>query len=181
MITKRSEFYVSITSEDNRLRFVLGKPGKSCLLAVGLNPSSADEKLLDPTTRIIERIAENHGYDGWYIINLYPVRCAKPSDLPRRKSVEYFSQNIRCIDAFLQENMGSIGKICLGWGNHVGKLSYLQKSAIEIRGLLINYTSEFCCIGITKDGNPIHPSPLSVNTRYGGASSVKLREYILPS
>ena len=181
MITKRSESYISIASGDNGLRFVLGKPGKSCLLAVGLNPSSADEKRLDPTTRIIERIAQTHGLDGWYIINLYPVRCAKPSDLPRRKSADHFSQNIRCIDAFLQENMDSIGKVCLGWGNHIGKVSYLQNAAIEIRSLLMNYTSEFCCIGITKDGNPIHPSPLSVNTRYGGASSVKLREYILPS
>ena len=181
MITKRSKCYISIASDDNSLRFVLGKPGKSSLLAVGLNPSSADEKRLDPTTRIIERIAKNHGCDGWYIINLYPLRCAKPADLPRRKSVEHFSQNIRFVDAFLRENMESVGKVCLGWGNHIGTLSYLQKAAIEIQDLLMNHTSEFCCIGITKDGNPMHPSPLSVNTRYGGASFVKLREYILPS
>ena len=43
---------------DSKKRFLLGKKGTSEMLAIGLNPSNANEKKLDPTSRNIEKIAK---------------------------------------------------------------------------------------------------------------------------
>lgn len=177
MITAHNNSYVSVASDDDRVRYLLGRQGKKTLLVIGLNPSSADEKKLDPTTRIIEKIAHNHNYDGWYLINLYPLRCAKPSNLPKRRMTDIFSNNLLFIEEFLTNNNHLVGSVCLGWGNHIDNHPYLQKAREAIFDILIQYNLKWYCLGLTQIGNPIHPSPLSINTRFGGASKVRLMPY----
>ena len=177
MITAHHKTYYSVASDDDRMRFVLGKQGNKSLLVIGLNPSSADEKKLDPTTRIIEKIALNHGYDGWHIVNLYPLRCAKPSNLPKRRTVDIYARNLLFIQEYLADNHHSIESVCLGWGNHIGYYSYLQEARDAILTMLTQYDFKWYCIGVTQAGHPIHPSPLSINTRFGGASKVALMPY----
>ena len=41
--------WVYETSEDNKYRYILGKPGRSSLVCVGVNPSRAKPGDLDPT------------------------------------------------------------------------------------------------------------------------------------
>ena len=53
------------------------------MLAIGLNPSTANEDNLDPTSRNIQAIAQNNGCDGWWLVNLYTNRTSKPSKLPK--------------------------------------------------------------------------------------------------
>ena len=52
------------------------------MMAIGLNPSKANEGKLDPTSRNIEKIANNNGCNGWWLVNLYPLRTANPKKLP---------------------------------------------------------------------------------------------------
>jgi serine/threonine protein phosphatase 1 len=73
---------------DNKKRFLLGKTGTVELLAIGLNPSKANEEKLDPTSRNIEKIALQNGCDGWWLVNLYPKRAAKPIHLPKKSKSE---------------------------------------------------------------------------------------------
>ena len=40
------------------------------MLAIGLNPSTSNEKKLDPTSRNIQSIALKNDYEGWWLINL---------------------------------------------------------------------------------------------------------------
>ena len=42
----------------------MGQHGTRELLAIGINPSSANEHKLDPTSRNIKIIANNNDYDG---------------------------------------------------------------------------------------------------------------------
>ena len=58
-----SEIYC-LPPQDPKKRFLLGKKGNVELLAIGLNPSTANETTLDPTSRVIERIAQDNGCDG---------------------------------------------------------------------------------------------------------------------
>ena len=51
--------------DDNNKLFLLGKKGSIEMLAIGLNPSTANEDNLDPTSRNIQAIAQNNGCDGW--------------------------------------------------------------------------------------------------------------------
>ena len=64
--------------KDSGKRFVLGKAGSTELLAIGLNPSTANEDKLDPTSRNIQTIAFNNACDGWWLVNLYPKRTSNP-------------------------------------------------------------------------------------------------------
>jgi len=177
MITAHNNSYVSVASDDDRVRYLLGKQGKKSLLVIGLNPSSANEKKLDPTTRIIEKIALNHGYDGWYIVNLYPLRCAKPSNLPKRRKVDVYTRNLVFIKEYLVNNCQSVGAVCLGWGNHIDHYPYLKEARDAILAVLTHYDFPWLCLGVTKAGHPIHPSPLSINTRFGGANKAALMTY----
>ena len=149
--------YVSISSDDDRMRYILGKQGKKTLFVVGLNPSSANEKKLDPTTRIIEKIALNHGYDGWHIVNLYPLRCAKPSHLPKRRKVDVYTRNLLFVKEYLADNHQSVGAVCLGWGNHIDHYLYLKEARDEILTILTLYDFKWHCLGVTQAGNP-YPS-----------------------
>ena len=77
--------FICLPENNPDLRYLLAKKGKNNLLVVGLNPSTADEANLDPTSKNIDRIARKNGYDGWLLVNLYPVRKSNPADLPLKK------------------------------------------------------------------------------------------------
>ena len=60
---------ICLPQKDNEKRFVIGRKGKRNLLCVGINPNTADMDGLDPTSRNVEKIALNNGYDGWILVN----------------------------------------------------------------------------------------------------------------
>ena len=81
-----------IPNNDTQIRFLLGEGGRKELLAIGLNPSTANEITLDPTSRNIQTIAKNNDFDGWWLVNLYPLRTSNPKSrqrVVRKKSKVY--------------------------------------------------------------------------------------------
>ena len=89
-----------------QVRFVLkpneakGKP----LFAIGLNPSDADEKKLDPTVENVKRFAEKYK-DGRHLVmfNLCPYRTPNPKELRK-----LFDESTLDIDALLHDNIKAI-------------------------------------------------------------------------
>ena len=67
---------------DEKVRYALGEPGWCNLLIVGLNPSTATPDKPDPTIKRVGKIVEKENLNGWIMINLYPMRTPKPSELP---------------------------------------------------------------------------------------------------
>ncbi|WP_019039722.1 DUF1643 domain-containing protein [Psychroflexus tropicus] len=82
--------YFCLPENDNEKRFALGKKGKRNLLCIGLNPNTANELKLDETTRNVERIANDNGYDGWLMANLYPTRNPKGYQLDNQADEKLF-------------------------------------------------------------------------------------------
>ena len=103
--------------QDPKKRFLLGKKGNVELLAIGLNPSTANETTLDPTSRVIERIAQDNGCDGWWLMNLCPARTPQPKNLPKRKNKPLLLQNIKVLSQLLNDPSPSITKVLCCWGN----------------------------------------------------------------
>ena len=101
------------------------------MLAIGLNPSTANEDNLDPTSRNIQAIAQNNGCDGWWLVNLYPKRTSKPSMLPKIVNQVIAKENIDFIRQLIN-NGNNISKILFCWGNHINDHSYLTKQADQI-------------------------------------------------
>jgi len=58
---------------------------KKYVLFIGLNPSSADEEVDDPTIRRSLNYAKNWGYDGFMMVNLFAYRATLPSTLKKAK------------------------------------------------------------------------------------------------
>ena len=162
---------------DSDKRFMLGKSGSNELLAIGLNPSTANEEKLDPTSRNIQTIATNNGCDGWWLVNLYPRRTSKPKNLPKKINKDLANQNVDFIKQLLNNDSYSISKVLCCWGNHIEDRRYLEDQARIIINLVKESGHQFLCIGITDSGNPFHPAPISVNRFLGGINKIKLKVY----
>jgi hypothetical protein len=168
---------VCLPLNDPEKRFLLGKKGTAEMLAIGLNPSRANETKLDPTSRNIERIAKNNGCDGWWLVNLYPKRTPKPKDLPKTPNLKLIEQNFRFIEALIQNPEYKIKKVVCCWGNHIDDHLYLEQQALKILKLFKEGKVSCYSIGITQSGNPFHPAPMCVNRFLGGISQIRLKPY----
>ncbi|MRX62595.1 DUF1643 domain-containing protein [Maribacter luteus] len=168
---------VCIPEKDPVKRFLLGKKGKNEFLAVALNPSTANEDTLDPTSRNIEHLAIKNGCDGWYMVNLYPGRTSKPEFLPKEPDPLLVKENIQFIETMLTSNKYNITKVLLCWGNGVDCHNYLKESAKRIRSTIEEQKLPCYHLKLTTAKNPFHPAPTPVNRWLGGIENVKLNPY----
>ena len=58
---------------------------KKFVLFIGLNPSTADEEVGDPTIRRCSGYAQKWGYGGLIMVNLFAYRTTLPSNLKKVK------------------------------------------------------------------------------------------------
>lgn len=137
-------------------RFVLELAGDHPLIAVGLNPSTANEEHPDPTVRKMIGFAERAGYDGLVILNLSSERATDKQRLAGcldEKMHQRALQNeqevvVRYPDA----------DIWAAWGDGVGVRPYLRGCVRDIWGILQNNRGNRLQIGaLTAKGNPRHP------------------------
>ena len=145
----------AIFSSDRRHRYLLWRQWsnpKSLVLFIGLNPSTADETLDDPTIRRCKSFALNWGASGFMIANLFAFRATFPSDLRLAES------------PIGLDNDGWIGaaSICAHrtiacWGNH----GTHRNRASEVLPQLVN--PQF--LSMTKANQPSHPLYLPGNLR----------------
>jgi hypothetical protein len=50
---------------------------------IGLNPSTADHRKLDPTLRRVRNFAQKWGLGGFVMLNLFAYRATEPRDMKR--------------------------------------------------------------------------------------------------
>lgn len=91
-------------------RYTLGKAGKNPLLVIGLNPSTATQEKADTTVAKVEQVALNNGYDGFIMLNLYPVRATDYRDLPTRVNPTAFAKNLDAIEEVVEAQPKPIGR-----------------------------------------------------------------------
>ncbi len=160
---------------DDQKRLLLGQPGTSNLLCIGLNPGTADAQKLDPTSRNVREIAYRQGFDGWLLVNLYPKRTSRPDLLPKRANQQLFQENL----SFIESLLANRPSVWLAWGNNIttARRSYMVRTAQRLEVLFRQYDIITQCIGITAAGHPLHPSPQAVNTRLGGLEKATLQDF----
>lgn len=113
---------------------------------VMLNPSTADEKVLDPTVTRCVNYAHDWGYDGAYVTNLFALRSTDPRELYScHDPVGLWN------DTYLLETAKSCQLIVVAWGAH-GKL---KRRGIEVGKMLQPFEPQ--CFALTKEGMPRHP------------------------
>jgi hypothetical protein len=138
---------------DDKVRYVLGKPGiYDNLLVVGLNPSTATPKQLDPTIKRISKIAQREKFGGWMVINLYAMRTPNPDELPVERDMKLSENNLRVIEWI--DNKYNIGRIYAAWGTNIEKRTYLLE---ECQKIVDATEEEWYTRGRTRYGHPKHP------------------------
>lgn len=137
-------------------RYVLQQNGKKTLVVLGVNPSTANDEKTDPTIDTVLRIVrDNKGYDSFAMINLYPKRTPKVSNLPSEKEFNANEMKKNC--EYIRELVKNNKDVLLAFGNCIEERKYLTtcfKNIVEtIKDLKPNYK----VIALTGDGNPCHP------------------------
>jgi len=120
---------------------------KPLLAVVGLNPSTADETLDDPTIRRCIRFARDWGYGGLVMLNLFAFRSTDPAGL--RSAQDPIGPDN---DQHLLKETEGRRALC-AWGTH----GVLQGRGATVAALLKTVGRELVCLGRTKGGHPKHP------------------------
>lgn len=119
------------------------------MVVIGLNPSTADDTIDDPTIRRCVGFAKREGCGGLVMVNLFAYRATDPREL-QAVSNPLGAGN----DTTLRQSCVEGNRIVVAaWGVHGG---YLGRGA-DVRRLLIRNGVELHHFGLTKDGHPKHP------------------------
>ena len=147
-------FKPDICDKDEQCRYMLGKKGKNTLICIGANPGVAESSECDATMNLLCAILENNGYDGFIMLNLYPLIATNPDELADFNE-KIHAKNLAKIKAVLAELKNS--DILLCYGVVLKKRKYLQKCLDDIM-VLCDGRKLKCLDAITNDGLPPHPS-----------------------
>ena len=115
-----------------------------------LNPSTADEAVLDPTIRRCASFALALGAGGMEIANLFSYRATDP-DWMKAQGPEAIGGDVN--DLAIQEMARRCDVVICAWGTH-GK--HLGRDA-QVKALLRPHRDKVWCLSLTKDGHPGHP------------------------
>lgn len=149
------EGYIYIGEEGlGKERYVLGQLGKKNMICFGINPSTAMPGDDDPTINRVRKIIKKKNCDGWIMLNMYPIRQTKPSELTRKPDKFAMRMNEFIVRAILEKY--SDAPIWAAWGTNIVKYNYLGDLLIE--NLEEFKKREWLCRGKnSKDGHPHHP------------------------
>jgi hypothetical protein len=123
------------------------KNKKSCLFIM-LNPSTADDKIDDPTIKKCVFYAKKFGYGSMFVVNLFAYRATDRSIL--KKAEEPVGKNN---DKIILQFAEKADSIITGWGND-GK--YLNRSENIVK-LLESRGHKLFCLKLNKSKEPCHP------------------------
>ena len=142
----------AVFSEDRVYRYELWRRwgGGDVVVFIGLNPSTADESMNDPTIRRCIGFAKDWGYGGLCMLNLFAFRATDPAVM-KAADDPVGPQNdetlMRIAGAF--RTTGEHPLVIAAWGVH-GEHDARARKVME-------WLPNLSCLGLTKDGHPKHP------------------------
>ena len=141
-------------SSCSNYRYSLSRTWDSSLdqvLFIGLNPSTADDHVDDPTVRRCIGFARRWGFGGCILVNLFAYRTTDPGGLTKVDD-PIGPDN----DHWIAVEQSRANRVVCAWGNH-GVL--LKRDEAVCSNL-----SHVYCLGLTKAGCPRHPLYLAAKT-----------------
>ena len=114
-------------------RYVLASRCTKPLVVIGVNPSTANEKHLDPTVRKVMGFAELNSYDGFVMLNLYAQRSTNFKGVHNKRDEILHQNNLDAIKEFFKTYNDL--DVLVAWGN----LLYNLKSATKPLNVLIAF------------------------------------------
>jgi hypothetical protein len=143
-------------SNDRKYRYRLWRIWNERLpliLFIGLNPSTADENLNDPTIRSCERITKANGFGGFYMMNCWAYIATDPKLLKINPMSNNWNDDLLSVTAF------KCKEVVFAWGSfdivrNMGRDKELLEMFPNAKALQIN-----------KNGSPKHPLYCKTDTK----------------
>jgi len=145
-------------SQDRRYRYVLRRDWSGVLaptgyaMVIGLNPSTADETVDDPTIRRCIAFAQAWGYSGLCMANLFAFRATQPKDMFAAEDPVGPDNNDWLLDC-----AAGAAIVVAAWGAHG---TYRERDTWARASL-----GDLHYLRLTKDGHPGHPLYLPKDLR----------------
>jgi len=140
-------FSTAAISECKKYRYSLDRIwdfDKPRVLFIMHNPSTANENTDDPTIRRCIKFAQDWGYGGICVGNLFPYRATDPKELLK---LEHEEMADTCInEVYLSVMANECERHILAFGNPIAP--YLHSMLPKV---------EWEALKLTKKGNPCHP------------------------
>jgi hypothetical protein len=118
----------------------------SRVLFVMLNPSTADEHVLDPTVRKCVKWAKQWGFGALDVCNIFAWRATDPKELYHIPD-PIGPDN----DRWIQTTAMMAAMVIVAWGKH----GALKRRGEEVAQMLAKHNPY--CLGVNADGSPEHP------------------------
>lgn len=159
----------AVFSEDRTHRYLLWRrwgTGDTYLVCIGLNPSTADETVDDPTMRRLRGFALRELCSGFLMLNMFAYRSTKPGPLlnhpePVGPRNDTFIRLVTRGDRdFIRECTGlSVGRVIplAAWGTHPAT----DRRVHQVESI----TPALMCLGYTSNGRPAHPLYLPLTAK----------------
>lgn len=141
-----------------RYRFTLWRtwePKFEPVAFIGLNPSTADEDVDDPTIRRCVDFAKRWGGGGLVMLNLFGWRSTDPKGL--HTAVDPIGDGN---DDAIRRTVRSARLVVAAWGFH----GSLDARDVAVRELVKGEGVRLWRLGTTKDGHPRHPLYMPAET-----------------
>lgn len=146
-------------AKNDHWRFTLGKSGSRNLITIGLNPSAATKEKSDTTIAKVEGAARQAGFNGFIMLNLYPVRSTDFNALPEEVNAEAFTENLAKIEELVAAESNPV--VWAAWGENIVARKFFIAAGKELFGRLDKYGTLWQQFGsLTQSGHPRHPSRL---------------------
>ena len=146
IFSKCLKFRYSITNKFNS--------GKGRLLFILLNPSTATEKVYDPTLLRCKKRAIDSRVNQFRVCNLFAYRATKPKELQK-----VFDPIGPYNDEILKNSIKWSDKIICSWG----RFGILKERDLEVIKLIEKYKIPSFHLGLTKNNQPKHLLYISYN------------------
>lgn len=163
-------------SEDRVYRYALTRTWGAAPPAafIGLNPSTADETLDDPTIRRCIGFARAWGCGGIVMLNIFAFRATDPKDM---YAADLNALGPRNNEYLLQA--GRAGEIVIAaWGVHGAHMDREKR----VQRMFASGNVDLHALGLSKAGHPRHPlylrrdlKPFVWSTSYNGSPVVAAR------
>lgn len=119
------------------------------VLWIMLNPSTADEQVLDPTLTRCREYSRAWGYEGMIVRNIFAFRTPDPKVMLAAQKDGVDITGGKRNDEWLADRT-DVAKVMVGWGS----FSLAGQRARDLSGIL---GSDLECLGVNRDGSPKHP------------------------
>ena len=141
----------AVISTDQKYRYSLHRiwdTNLPMIAFVGLNPSTADDKIDDPTIKRCIEFTKSWNYGGFYMLNLFGYRATNPKELTKTKD-PIGTEN----ETHILEILSNVEKVICAWGNQGRLLNQNTK--------ILSLIDNPYCLKVNKSGEPSHPLYLS--------------------